>query len=124
MGCFSHCWVEGADYLIRVCIFIIHDGERCRLPTFRNLEGFKHFGISQLFEVKLESCVFLLADSFQVVVVTSMPAAGKLPGLNYCKVQDYLTYCELYSHNSTIPISRIHCPNPYDGVNKVINDER
>ena len=32
------------------------------------LEGFQHIGIFQLFEVKLESCVFWLADSFQMKV--------------------------------------------------------
>ena len=47
-------------------IFIVHDGERYKLPAYHSLEGFQHIGIFQLFEVKLESCVFWLADSFQV----------------------------------------------------------
>ena len=32
------------------------------------LEGFQHIGIFQLFEVKLESCVFWLADSVKAKV--------------------------------------------------------
>ena len=54
-------------------------GERCKLPAYHSLEGFQHIGIFQLFEVKLESCVFWLADFFQAkaeghhqqVVITS-----------------------------------------------------
>ena len=67
-GCFSHCSVEGGDHSIHVCIFIIHDGEKCKLPTYHSLADFQHIGIFQLFEVKLESCVFWLADSFQMKV--------------------------------------------------------
>ena len=77
-GCFNHCSVEGGDDLIQVCVFIVHDGERCNLPAYYSLEDFQHIGIFQLFEVKLESCVFWLTDSFQAkvknhqqVVVTS-----------------------------------------------------
>ena len=78
-GCFSHCCVEGGDHWIYVCVFVAHDGERCKLPAYHNLEGFQHIVIFQLFKVKLESCVFWLADSFetkveghhQQVVVTS-----------------------------------------------------
>ena len=33
-------------------------------PAYRSLEGFQHVGILQLFEVKLEFCVFWLADFF------------------------------------------------------------
>ena len=57
-GCFSHCCVEGGDHWIHVCVY---DGERCKLPAYHCLEGFQHIGIFQLFEVKLESCVFWLA---------------------------------------------------------------
>ena len=57
-GCFSHCCVEGGDHWIHVCIFIVQDGKRCKLPADHSLEGFQHIGIFQLFEVKLESCVF------------------------------------------------------------------
>ena len=60
-GCLSHCCVEGGDHWIHVCIFIIHDGERCKLPAYHSLEGFQHVGIFQLFE---ESYVFWLADFF------------------------------------------------------------
>ena len=56
-GCFSHCCVEGGDHWIPVCIFIVHDSERCKLSAYLSLEGFQHIGIFQLFEVKLESCV-------------------------------------------------------------------
>ena len=55
-GCFSHCCVEDGDHCIQVCIFIVHDGERCKFPAYHSLEGFQHIGIFQLFEVKLESC--------------------------------------------------------------------
>ena len=53
---------------------------RCKPPAYHSLEGFQHFGIFQLFEVNLESCVPWLADSFQAeveghhgqIVVTSL----------------------------------------------------
>ena len=64
IGCFSDCFVEGGDHSVQVCIVIVPDGERCKLPTYHNLEGFQHTGIFQLFEVELESFVFWLADSF------------------------------------------------------------
>ena len=78
-GCFSHCCAEGGDHWLHVCIFIVHDDERYKLASYHSLEGFQHTGIFQLFEVKLESCVFWLADSLltkvedhhQQVVVTS-----------------------------------------------------
>ena len=63
-GCFSHCCVEGGDHCIQVCIFTVHDGERCKLPAYDSLEGFQHIGIFQLFEIKLESCVLWVADTF------------------------------------------------------------
>ena len=31
-GCFNHCCVEGGDHRIHVCVFIIRDGDRCKLP--------------------------------------------------------------------------------------------
>ena len=49
-GCFSHCCVNGGDHWTHVFIFIVHDGGNT--------------GIFQIFEVKLESCVFWFADSF------------------------------------------------------------
>ena len=78
-GCFSHCCVKGGDHCIYVCIFVAHDGERCKPPAYHSLEAFQHIGIFQLFKVKLESCVFWLADFFQAkaeghhqqVVITS-----------------------------------------------------
>ena len=48
-GCFSHCCLEGGYHWIQVCIFILHDGERCKLPAYHSLEGFKHIGIFWLF---------------------------------------------------------------------------
>ena len=39
-----------------------------RGANYDNLEGFRHIEIFQLFEVKLESCVFWLADSLQAKV--------------------------------------------------------
>ena len=63
-GCFSHCCVEGGDHWIYVCIFVAHDSERCKPSAYHSLEGFQQFGIFQLFKVKLESCVFWLADFF------------------------------------------------------------
>ena len=65
-GFFSQCCVEGDGHQISACIFIILDGGRCKLPTYQSLEGFQHSGIFQLFKVKLASCVFWLADSFQM----------------------------------------------------------
>ena len=59
---------EGGDHWIQVCVFIVHDGERCKFPTYHSLVGFEHIGIFQLFEFKLESCVFWLADFFQAKV--------------------------------------------------------
>ena len=58
-GCFSHCCVEGGDHSIHVCIFIVHDGERCKLPEHHSLEGFQHIGIFQLLEIKHEFCVLV-----------------------------------------------------------------
>ena len=49
---------------VYVCIFVAHDGKRCKPPTYHSLEGFHHVGIFQLFVVKLESCVFWLAVVF------------------------------------------------------------
>ena len=63
-GCLSHCCVESGDHCIYVCIVIAHDGERNKLPAYLSLVGFQHIEIFQLFEVKLEFCVFWLADSF------------------------------------------------------------
>ena len=56
-GCFNHCCVEDGDHWIQVCVFIVHDGERCKLPTYHSLEGFQHIGIFKLLEVKLETRV-------------------------------------------------------------------
>ena len=64
-GWFSHCCVEGGDHWIYFCIFVAHDGERCKPPAYHSLEGFQHLGIFQRFEVQLESCVFWFADFFQ-----------------------------------------------------------
>ena len=58
------------------------------LFAYHNLEGFLHVGIFQLFEVKLESCVFWLADFFQAkaeghhqqVVITSNVCSWKTSG--------------------------------------------
>ena len=65
-GCFNHCRIEDGDHWIYVCscVFVAHDGERCKPPAYHSFEGFQHTGIFQLFEVKLESCVFWLADFF------------------------------------------------------------
>ena len=84
-GCFSHCCVESIDHSIQICIFIVYDDVRRKLPAYRSLEGFQHIGIFQLFEVKPESCVFWLADSFQAkveghhqqIVVTSSVCSWK-----------------------------------------------
>ena len=43
-GCFGHCCVEGDDHWIHVCIFIVHDGERCKLPAYHNLDSFQRTG--------------------------------------------------------------------------------
>ena len=63
-GCFSHCCVYGGDHRFQVCILIAHDGERCKLPAYHSMEGFQPIGIFRLFEVKLESYVFWIADFF------------------------------------------------------------
>ena len=84
-GCFSHCGVKGGYHRIHVCICIVHDSERCKLPAYHSLEGFKRTGILKLFDVKFESCVLWLADSFQAkveghhqqVVVTSNVCSWK-----------------------------------------------
>ena len=83
-GCLSHCCVEGGDHLIHVCVFTVHNGEMCKLSAYHSLEGFQHIGIFQLFEVKLEFCVFWLGDSSQAKVeghhqqvVVSSSAPGK-----------------------------------------------
>ena len=65
IGCFSHCCVKDGDHQIHVCIFIIYDRERCKLPAYYSLEGFQHIWIFQLFKVRLDSLVFWLADSYQ-----------------------------------------------------------
>ena len=33
-GCFSHCCVEGGDHRVQIYIFIVHNGERCKLPAY------------------------------------------------------------------------------------------
>ena len=35
-GCFSLCCVEGGDHFIQVCVCIVHDGEKCKLPTYHS----------------------------------------------------------------------------------------
>ena len=35
-GCLSHCCVEGGDHWIYVCIFVAHDGERCKPPAYHS----------------------------------------------------------------------------------------
>ena len=46
-GCFSHCCVEGGDHCIDVCIFTVHDGERCKLPAYWSLYRFPpHWDLS------------------------------------------------------------------------------
>ena len=60
-GCFNHCCVEGGDHWIHDCIFIFHNGEKCKLPVYHSLEGFQQSGT-------LNFCVFWLADSFQAMV--------------------------------------------------------
>ena len=67
-GCFSHWCVEGGDHWVHVCIFIVHDGERCNHPAYHCLEGFQHIRIFHFFEVRREFCVFWLANSFQAKV--------------------------------------------------------
>ena len=62
-GYFSHCGDEGGDHWIHVCIFIIHDGKRYKLPAYHSLEDFQHIEIFQLFKVKLKSYAFRPADS-------------------------------------------------------------
>ena len=37
-GCSSHCCVEGGDHQIHVSIFVIHDGERWKLPACYSLK--------------------------------------------------------------------------------------
>ena len=54
-GCFNHCCVEGGDLYLNS---FFHDGEKCKLPAYHSLEVFEQMGLFQLFEVKLESCVF------------------------------------------------------------------
>ena len=44
-GCFSHCCVEGGDHWICVCIFVAHNGEKCKPPAYHSLEGFQHVGM-------------------------------------------------------------------------------
>ena len=65
LGCFRYCCVEGGDHWICVCNFIVNDGERCKFSAYNSLEDFQHNEIFRLFEVQLESCVFLRANLFQ-----------------------------------------------------------
>ena len=77
--CFSQCCVAGGDHWIQVSIFIAHDDESCKLPTYYSLEGFQHIVISQLFKVKLESCVFWLTNCFQAKVPQSLRPLWEKP---------------------------------------------
>ena len=43
IGCFIHCCVEAGDHWIQDCVFIVHDGERCKLPSYHNLESLGSF---------------------------------------------------------------------------------
>ena len=67
-GCLSQCCVEGGDHWTHVCFVTIHDGERCKLTAYHSLESFQHTGIFQPFEIRLESSVFWLPDSFRTKV--------------------------------------------------------
>ena len=88
-GCFCHCCVEGSDRWIHVCILIVYDGERCKLPAYHSLEGFQHTGIFQLSEVKLRLVRFglliLFRRRWKVIISKSwslpMSAPAKLCGM-------------------------------------------
>ena len=77
---------------LNLCIFVAHDGEKCKLSANHSWEGFQHIGIFRLFEVKLESCVFWLAGFLpakaeghhQQVVITSNVCSWKTPVLWHC----------------------------------------
>ena len=64
-GCFSHCCVEGGNHWICVCIFVAHDGERCKPPAYHSLEGFQHVGIFQLSRSNLSLVCFILLIFFR-----------------------------------------------------------
>ena len=92
--------VEDRNRRVHVCIFIIYSGERCKRPACHCLEGFQHFGIFQLFEVKLESCVFWLDDSFQTKVEGRHQQVVVISGAFSLKTS---CFCNVHSWSKTLP---------------------
>ena len=57
------CW---RWWSLNLCLYLRYSWWwEVQFAAYHSLEGFQHVGIFQLFEVKLESCVFWLVDSFQ-----------------------------------------------------------
>ena len=80
-GCFNHYCVEGGDHLIHFWIFVIYDGERCKLPAYHILEGFQHIWIFKLFELACFGLQILFRQRWKVIIskLWSLPisAPGK-----------------------------------------------
>ena len=85
-GCFSHCCVQGGDHWTQVCVFIVDDGERCKLSTYRRLEGFNTLGSFSFLMSNLSLVSFglliLFRRRWKVIISRSwllpMSATGKL----------------------------------------------
>ena len=84
-GCFSHCCVEG-DHWIYLCIFVIHDGERWKLPACYSLKDSTILGSFSFSRSNLCLVCFGLLILFQAkadghhqqVVITSNVCSWKI----------------------------------------------
>ena len=75
-GCSSHCFVEGGDHRIHFCICIIHNGERCKPPTYYCWESFQQVGSfsfsrSNLSPVCFDLLIFFVRRRWKVIISRS-----------------------------------------------------
>ena len=64
-GCFNQCRVDGGDHWIQVCVFIVHDGERCKLPTCNSWKVSNTLGSFSFLRSNLSLVCFGLLISFR-----------------------------------------------------------
>ena len=85
-GCFNHCCVESGDHWIQVCVFIVHDGERCKLPTCNSWKVSNTLGSFSFLRSNLSLVCFglliLFRRRWKVIISKSwslpVSASGKL----------------------------------------------
>ena len=83
-SCFSDCCVESNDHWIHVCTFIVHDGERYKLPAYHSLETFNTLGSFSFswsnFSLMCLGWLILFRRRWKVVISNSWPLPMSAPG--------------------------------------------